>query len=489
MSKIAWRPQLKMSVTLLVVVLGMLLVFSLALVLSLGLLRDISAQTRATAEEYLPELVRTQQDALKVEKISSYLDAAYRVQNAAEERQYRLLSQVLIHSFMLEQDDYLIAEANNIMFDIRELLSIRHTQRQLQQEMLDILNDAGNGSLDYYRGLLAGLPVQSIREPFISEPLQQLQALLPVEAYGELLYRVRFVVDLNLQLDWLVEDTHQRIEHLSAYLSTDAALKARQITTEVGKDALMVSNYFLILIALLIIFSVVILLSFQRLILSPVQELVHGLHSIENQGGQPITLRRVCFHELDVIRQAIEGYSQLMHRLQQANAELERLSQQDGLTGLANRRSLDQVIDVEVGRALRYHHPLSVLMIDIDHFKLLNDRYGHQIGDESLKALAEVLVGFAQRPGELAARFGGEEFILVLPETTADAAMRIAELLRERCQQIRMLPDGSLNLSVSIGVASFRQGVTDSAALLLRHADQALYKAKAAGRNCCRLYQ
>ncbi|WP_417584682.1 GGDEF domain-containing protein [Nitrincola sp.] len=481
-------PQFKMSVTLLVVVLGLLLMFTLALMLSLGLLRDISAKTRATAEDYLPELLRTQQDALKVEKIGTYLDAAYRVQSASEERHYRLLSQVLIHSFMLDQDAYLMSEANNIMFDIREMLGVRQMQRELQQKVQVQLSEADYTDLSYFVGFFSAISVQSIQMESLQNILERLKTRLTPDDFDSLLYHINFISDLNVQLDWLVKDTHERIEHLSAYLSSDAALKARLITRDIGDDALKISNYFLILIALLIFVSAIILFSFQRLILRPVQELVNGLRAIEGQGERPIRLQPLCFKELDTIRQSIEDYSSLAHRLQKANLELERLSQMDGLTGLANRRCLDQSLDTEVGRSLRYHHPLAVLMIDIDHFKRLNDTYGHQLGDECLKEMARIFQRFTHRPGELAARFGGEEFTLIFPETTVEDALQIAETLHAECRKISLLPDKSVSLSVSIGIACFRMGVTDSAERLLKHADQALYDAKSAGRNCTRIY-
>lgn len=481
-------PQFKMSVTLLVVVLGLLLVFTLALMLSLGLLRDISAKTRATAEDYLPELVRTQQDALKVEKIGTYLDAIYRVQSASEERHYRLLSQVLIHSFMLDQDTYLMSEASNIMFDIRELLSVRQLQRELQQQVQLHLSEADYADLSYFVGFFSAISVQAIQLNSVQPTLDRIQTRLTPADYDSLLYNIRFISDLNVQMDWLVNDTHQRIENLSSYLSSDAALKARSLTRDIADDALEISNYFFILIALLIFFSVIILFSFQRLILRPVQVLVNGLRAIEGQGERPINLQPLCFKELDTIRHSIEDYSKLTHKLQKANLELERLSQMDGLTGLANRRCLDQALDAELARSLRYHHPLAVLMIDIDHFKRLNDTFGHQLGDECLKAMARIFQQHTQRPGELAARFGGEEFTLIFPETTVEEALQIAETLHAQCRTIAVLPDSAEKLSVSIGISCFQMGVTDSAERLLKHADQALYQAKSAGRNCTRIY-
>ena len=440
-----------------------------------------------TADRYIPELVRSHQGALKVEKIHTYLDAAYRVQDASEERRLRLLLQVLVHSFMLDDDNYLVTEANNIMFDIKELLYIRHTQRQLLNEINNIL-ERTDQDISYAKGFFSAVSLMSIKNRFIEAPMMQLDANLAEVDFNEVLYRVRFIIDLNEQLDRLVEDANQRIAGLSNYLITDAALRTHQISNEVGNDAEKVKDYFSMLIVILVIFSAMILYAFQRLILRPVQELVEGLRSIEKQGDKTVHLRPMYFRELDVIRHAIEEYSALMLRLQQANSELARLSQIDGLTGLANRRSLDQVLNIEVRRSQRYQHPLVIMMIDIDHFKKINDQYGHQVGDEGLKLLANMLMKFSQRPAELAARYGGEEFVLVLPEASLSDAIGIAEKLLEECRKAEFPTNPKIHFTVSIGISCYRNTTSNTKELLINHADQALYQAKTAGRNCFRIY-
>lgn len=476
-----------MSITLVIAVLGILIIFTIALVLTSTLLKDISTNTKITAEQYIPELVRSQQGALKVEKIHTYLDSAYRVQDATEERRFRLLLQVLVHSFMLDDDVFLVSESNNIMFDIRELLYIRHTQRQLLDEIINII-ETSDVNTDYAKGFFSAVSVMTIRDTSVEVPMKTLETRLAGNSYNEILYRIRFIIDLNEQLDRLVEDAHQRIDGLSNYLTTDAALRTHQISNEVGSDAEKVRNYFSILIGILVIFSAMILFAFQRLILRPVQELVEGLRSIESQGDKTVSLRPMYFRELDVIRHAIEEYSVLTHRLQQANSDLERLSQIDGLTGLANRRSLDKALAAEVRRSQRYQHPLAILMIDIDHFKTLNDDYGHQVGDEGLKLLAGILTQLSQRPGELAARYGGEEFVVVLPEASLSDAIVVAEKLLTGCRNTVFPSSPQVSFTVSIGIACYRNETSHTKELLLNRADQALYQAKSAGRDCYRIY-
>jgi diguanylate cyclase (GGDEF)-like protein len=172
--------------------------------------------------------------------------------------------------------------------------------------------------------------------------------------------------------------------------------------------------------------------------------------------------------------------------LEAANRKLEDLSSTDALTGLANRRRFDAVWELEWQRALRQGFALAVAMIDVDHFKDYNDRYGHQAGDDCLRRLAQVLAAASQRSGELAARYGGEEFVVILPGVTLEDAMSNAERIRSAVQALNIvnavdIPAGML--TVSIGVACRVPTAHDSPASLLRAADAALYEAKHQGRN------
>jgi diguanylate cyclase (GGDEF)-like protein len=171
--------------------------------------------------------------------------------------------------------------------------------------------------------------------------------------------------------------------------------------------------------------------------------------------------------------------------LNDANRELQRLSTTDGLTGIANRRLFDELSVREWRRCERMKKPMSIVMVDVDHFKKYNDTYGHQGGDECLKAVAAQVARAAPRASDLAARYGGEEFVLVLGETTLDGAKWVANHIRQHVAELN-LPHSSSNIghvSVSCGVASVmpQEGMTFD--VLLKIADEALYKAKAQGRN------
>jgi len=172
--------------------------------------------------------------------------------------------------------------------------------------------------------------------------------------------------------------------------------------------------------------------------------------------------------------------------LQVANERLKELSRVDGLTGIANRRRLDEELDREWKRMLREKRPLSVVLSDIDHFKLYNDTYGHQGGDECLIRVATAIKDSVNRPGDLTARYGGEEFCLVLPETSGQGAMQIAELVRKNVAEMSLEHKSSPvaeMVTLSLGVATIIPSSGSQPSVLLKAADRALYQAKGNGRN------
>lgn len=171
--------------------------------------------------------------------------------------------------------------------------------------------------------------------------------------------------------------------------------------------------------------------------------------------------------------------------LQAANRELTRLSLTDPLTGLANRRQFVVDLEREHARWQRQRQPLSLLMLDLDHFKQVNDHYGHATGDDYLCAVAKVLRAHCARATDLAARHGGEEFVCLLPDTDASQAHRIAETIRLEVAGLRLPNVGSSSstLTVSIGVITLHSADSISSDEILEHADAMLYAAKSGGRN------
>jgi len=182
------------------------------------------------------------------------------------------------------------------------------------------------------------------------------------------------------------------------------------------------------------------------------------------------------------VQQVLEAFAALaalaIFRAQQQE-ELEHLALTDGLTGLANNRAFWEALHRELARARRFNQPLSLLLLEIDKFKQVNDTYGHLKGDEALRCLARIMTGTCRKM-DIAARFGGDEFALILPQTTKQDAMKVAQRLRERLEQYRL--DGHIRLTLSIGLAAFPEdGVTPNA--LFSVADYAMYRVKERGGN------
>lgn len=178
-------------------------------------------------------------------------------------------------------------------------------------------------------------------------------------------------------------------------------------------------------------------------------------------------------------------YIRTQQELQAARDRLEEISLLDGLTEIANRRCFDRTLESEWHRAQRTQHPLSLLLIDLDYFKSLNDTYGHPYGDKCLIQVARALRATAARSGDLVARYGGEEFAAILPATNIEDANAIAARMHEAVAALKISTAAGIDgfLSVSIGIASYGAPEPGSPAALIETSDRALYKAKQNGRN------
>ncbi len=186
------------------------------------------------------------------------------------------------------------------------------------------------------------------------------------------------------------------------------------------------------------------------------------------------------------LQQAHERLLARVHEIEALQSELREQALRDPLTGLYNRRYLDRALGRELARATHACAPLSLVVIDLDHFKGVNDTFGHGGGDALLKAFGQLL-SVQTRQGDVVCRYGGEEFVVILPGTTPDAACQRAEEWRVALGALRVPHDGrSIRATLSAGIASCLEwGETGEA--LLRAADHALYVAKADGRNCVHL--
>lgn len=196
--------------------------------------------------------------------------------------------------------------------------------------------------------------------------------------------------------------------------------------------------------------------------------------------GTLVTLDDVTSVELknQQLQQTLEELEQSRDEVDRKNRELHALATTDPLTGCLNRRSFFEQFAAQWSSARRYHHPLSCVMLDVDDFKRINDRYGHSIGDQVLQQIAAVLKS-AARASDVISRYGGEEFCILLPQTNAADAMAAAEKFREA---IAARPLSGVSVTVSLGVSGMELGAADQQRLVIQ-ADQALYAAKRGGRN------
>jgi len=168
-----------------------------------------------------------------------------------------------------------------------------------------------------------------------------------------------------------------------------------------------------------------------------------------------------------------------------ANLELEQLSQRDALTGISNRRNFDHVLNEEWLRAIRKRDIISLIMIDVDHFKQFNDNHGHLAGDDCLKMIAAALNSEIKRPGDIVSRYGGEEFVIILPHSN-EACWELAESCRRKIESLIIFHDENnkpVQATISLGIASTTPTKGQHCDELIKAADMALYEAKAAGRN------
>ncbi|HEV7671934.1 MAG TPA: diguanylate cyclase [Thermoanaerobaculia bacterium] len=199
-------------------------------------------------------------------------------------------------------------------------------------------------------------------------------------------------------------------------------------------------------------------------------------------------LERQVQEQTAELRQAVADLERTQSDLETANVRLEELSLQDELTGIANRRRLQMLLDAEWHRSRRQHQPIAFILLDLDHFKRLNDTRGHLEGDFCLQSVAAYLAQAIQRTGDLVARYGGEEFAVLLPATDLAGALKVAERLREGLETLALpheaVPEG--HVTASFGVAAFTPLLGQEPEELIEAADLALYRAKSDGRNLVR---
>ncbi|MDY6921182.1 MAG: diguanylate cyclase [Pseudomonadota bacterium] len=213
-------------------------------------------------------------------------------------------------------------------------------------------------------------------------------------------------------------------------------------------------------------------------------------NTIEAQ-QQVLRMEQEAKQELEMrVLERTETLEQVMSKLRAVNDEMARMSVTDALTQAYNRRHFDQVLQEEIARASRTRQPLGLIMLDIDHFKQFNDRYGHTLGDECLRQVSDTLTKVVTRSTDLVARYGGEEFVVLLPGADTEAAARVAEKLRQAIESLTLAhQEQSIPVTASLGIVSRIPGPDTHPDTLVNAADKALYTAKGLGRNQCVMYQ
>jgi len=236
----------------------------------------------------------------------------------------------------------------------------------------------------------------------------------------------------------------------------------------------------MIVLVLVGLFLLAFMVLVRRHLIYPLQRINRALSSLSVDRPAPEFHATLMF-EIQAVEGAIQEQHALLIQNDETRRELEQLANKDGLTGLMNRRYFMQAAEAELQRAHRYRRPVTVGMADLDHFKKLNDTYGHAGGDAVLRAFAE-LVQDALRQSDLVCRYGGEEFAFLFPEISPTEAEKLAKRLNARCAGMEVgLPDGrQVKVTVSMGLADASECPVEIA---LKRADDALYEAKAQGRN------
>ena len=272
-------------------------------------------------------------------------------------------------------------------------------------------------------------------------------------------------------------------------------IPAERLTTE----AQSVRDKIILIGFLCFITSIALAAMIARSISSPLEKLMHSMRQTESgnygnriqpEGNDELAVLTEEFNEMasKIDRHNVQLEDRVNERtrdLAEANRKLTELSLTDGLTGIANRRHFDEMLLVELSRAVRAQTPLALMMVDVDFFKDYNDFYGHQEGDSCLRRVANVLQQHSRRASDLVARYGGEEFVMIAADTDVETALALAETIRESLEAMQLpharSPLGCVTISVGVVVVVPDEAQTPE--MLGRMADKAMYKAKGQGRN------
>ena len=408
--------------------------------LSITLLDQIYDDAQLTYSQEIPSLLDQDRKAIKLERLSSFLVSIGATRDLQAERHTFLQMQALAQGFDLDNDARLNDIVARTVSDARKIMA-QHTA---------------------LRRLAAG-PKLTDGPDDKTKPLDLEQAARKV-----------------------TEDGVQALNAATDDLTTGAALSADTLANRIQQNASRIKRGCFVVLGVFFASGVFLLLIFYHHVLTPIRVAVRGLEAIRESDGAPIALPRSRFFELDTIGRAVEQYARFASDLRAANHALSTLSSQDGLTGLANRRSFDTALREACRRTEMGVGAFALLLIDIDHFKRLNDSFGHLVGDECLRQVASILQDVCSGRGNLVSRYGGEEFAIIMMDSSLDEACKAAEHLRASVEQAEVCVTDARHpicMTVSVGVVAMASGSIDPPDHVIAEADQHLYRAKHEGRN------
>ncbi|BDM79637.1 diguanylate cyclase [Acaryochloris marina] len=280
------------------------------------------------------------------------------------------------------------------------------------------------------------------------------------------------ISEFQLKLQEILQNVQELNYRLIAFQNTENLRQAQLVR---GRVRLLVAIIFLLALTIAVICAY----ALSRSILVPLYRLQEGVKHLADGNLK----YRIKLKTQDEFSRLANTFNAMAGSLEQSQTDLERLATLDGLTEVYNRREFNRWLSVEFERSRRDEHPVSLIMVDLDHFKQLNDTYGHQAGDEALCCVAQLLRKEV-RPGDIVSRYGGEEFAIILPKSSVEDSVAVAHRIRREIaiQPIRISSEDRIHLTASLGLATFPSDVQSEEALL-RKADQALFQAKKLGRN------
>lgn len=518
----------RMAASLLVIVLIASLFGGVVAFVLLKVQYDILLLANEANHRLLPEI---QVDVLAVtnlERLKALGEIVRNSHEAGERREALLAARLLTMETVYEQNPYLKDQVNRAFLIIDRIARQRIQQDDIRRQIdteLDAIeplfatlafDQSSPAPARRYLDLLQWLrmamahpraratdqSLPQLQKEREREPLTAIAGLSPPDPAARILEKIQRVLQLqdslletrtDLAKDWA--DAHKLLDNLSRNLSVSATVAASNGSAEIARYAEQAMLVVALALGGLLLLFAATLYFLQQLVVNPILRATGGLEQVRATRGS-VRLRRERLRELDDIAAAVEAFGEALAQISEHTAELEReiverqqaqaklveLATTDSLTGLRNRRYFMETATQEFERARRYRTPLSLLMLDADRFKLINDRFGHPVGDEALRILAAT--GQRQmREADLFARLGGEEFAVLLPQTDPDAARVVAERLRQLIAEQPVVAGGELvHFTVSIGLAHLESSTT-SLDNLLRQADAALYQAKQNGRN------